>query len=494
MVVTMTPHHQERPLPRPPDPVNNPAQAPGHSNPTLYSEKLKTNVTWDNRLKRNILEITLEKDDDAFIDIGSESIARLFKTLGINIEKEVEGYFQKNRSIHLWLVNGVDLDRFCKNESIRVTDRIKTGFIRPAGKKEVTVTVSGLDFNTPDKFVMEYLGKFGSVVNNRVIYEKYKEGIFQGKCNGDRKYQVDFTKSSISMGTYHIIDGSRVRVHYPGNKKTCGRCHKIAEQCKGDAVAKSCEENQGVRIELQEHMRSLWEKVGFIPQNFQLSLEDDEINDVVIKDAERFSPKINRPEASEDEKSKFNGIVLKNFPRETKKVDIINLLKSNGLDKNFTQDNIIFGTHGNVEICKLSATSCQEIIKNIHFPESRHKFFGKPIYCRATRDLTPVKPAEDNPHVASSETVEERVIDLLETDSNGFVFEAITVDRIDSKLINGDGNTSDSDGEDNVNLDLAKQFLKSPRTPTVINKKKRMMTTPSTASSQKVEKKKTKTQ
>ena len=82
---------------------------------------------------------------------------------------------------------------------------------------------------------------------------------------------------------------------------------------------------------------------------------------------------------------------------------------------------------------------------------------------------------------------------MLETDSNGFVFEAITVDRIDSKLINGDGNTSDSDGEDNVNLDLAKQFLKSPRTPTVINKKKRMMTTPSTASCQKVEKKKTKT-
>ena len=359
MVVTV----QERPLPFPPDPPPNPGTGHPAPKPGLYSDRLKTNITWDNRLKRNVLEITLEKEEESFTDIGSESIARLFKTLGINIETEIEGYFQKSRSIQLWLANGVDLDRFCKNESIRVTDTIRTGFIRPAGKKEVTVTVSGLDFNTPDKFVMDYL----------------REGTFRGKCNGDRKYQVDFTQSNITMGTYHIIDGSRVRIHYPGNKKTCGRCHKTADQCRGDAVAKSCEENQGVRVELQDHMKCLWERVGFHPHNFQLN--GDEANDAIIKESSSFSPIINRPEPTEDEKNKFNGIALKNFPKETKKVDIIELLKTIGLPEGFPQERIVFGNHGNVEIRNLSAQTCQEIIKNIHFPESRKKYFGKPIYC-----------------------------------------------------------------------------------------------------------------
>ena len=94
MVVTV----QERPLPFPPDPPPNPGTGHPAPKPGLYSDRLKTNITWDNRLKRNVLEITLEKEEESFTNIGSESIARLFKTLGINIETEIEGYFQKSRS------------------------------------------------------------------------------------------------------------------------------------------------------------------------------------------------------------------------------------------------------------------------------------------------------------------------------------------------------------------------------------------------------------
>ena len=53
---------------------------------TSYSDRLKTNVRFDQRLKRNILEITLEKSDPTVdIDVGQEDIARVFKTLGIDI-------------------------------------------------------------------------------------------------------------------------------------------------------------------------------------------------------------------------------------------------------------------------------------------------------------------------------------------------------------------------------------------------------------------------
>jgi hypothetical protein len=50
----------------------------------------------------------------------------------------------------------ISLDRFCKYISIKVTVGVMTGKIRPAGIKDVTVSVVGLDFNTPDLFVVDY--------------------------------------------------------------------------------------------------------------------------------------------------------------------------------------------------------------------------------------------------------------------------------------------------------------------------------------------------
>ena len=123
-----------------------------------------------------------------------------------------------------------------------------TGMIRPAGKKDVTVSIVGIGFNTPDSFVMDCLSKFG------VIYSKFESGPFRGKYNGERKYQVDFTKTNRHMGTYHLIDGCKIRVYYRGNKKTCGRCHKLASECPGDAVAKNCALGGGDCVSLSDHM------------------------------------------------------------------------------------------------------------------------------------------------------------------------------------------------------------------------------------------------
>ena len=502
---------QVRPQPFPPDSLHQ-GHGKGHQRPSLYSEKLKTNVTWDNKLKRNVLEITLEKVEDTFVDLGQEAIARLFKTLGINTEREVEGYFQRNKSIHVWLINGINLDKFCKNESIKVTKNIKTGFIRPAGKKEVTVTVTGLEFNTPDTFVMEYLAKFGTVITSSVIYDRYKEGPFHGKYNGDRKYQVDFTKSSVSMGTFHIIDGSRVRIHYPGNKKTCGRCHQTSETCKGSAVAKDCESNGGVRMELVNHMRNLWSLVGFQPQNFQLNLVNDKTeltNDATIKENNKFSPKIDRPKPTEEDKNKYNGVSIKNFPKEIKKEDIIEFLKSRGLPADFSSDNIEVGTHGNVEVDVLSSVQCQELIEKIHFVETRTTFFGKPIYCRATRNLTPEKPAEevyDNVEDSKEAAAVENDEEAKEKDpkpnngdnefefeddptEKGIVFEPLT--KIDSKLLNSGGESSAEESGDESTAKLALKFKKDTKaTPAPKNKAdKRSRTTPTGTSETKIGKK-----
>ena len=192
-----------------------------------YADRLKTNVRFDHRLKRNVLEILLEKKH-LEAELDHNNVANLLKSIGIDIAGQVEGTQIKNRMISVWIVPGVNIERFCREESIRVTPGISTSSIRPAGRKDVTVSITGLDFNTPDNFIIEYLNRFGTVLDNRVIYSTYSEGPFKGKYTGERKYQADFSNSKRSMGTFHIIDGSRVKVFYRGNIKTCARCHQAA--------------------------------------------------------------------------------------------------------------------------------------------------------------------------------------------------------------------------------------------------------------------------
>ena len=248
---------------RPPDPGASTAS---------YASRVKTNIKWDSRLKRNVLEIILDNEKSEYEEIHEDLIEKLFRTIGIETKSQLEGFYRKNNTIYAWLVKGIDLDRFCRSESIRINKNLRTKFIRPSGKKEVTVRISGLDFNTPDSFVMEYLSKFGKVVSDSVIYDKYRERPFAGKCNGDRKYSVDFTSSNVNMGSFHIIDGVRVKVFFYGNRKTCARCHQTENLCKGNAIAAVCEANNGPKVTLIDHMKKLWDTIAFVPVNFELKI------------------------------------------------------------------------------------------------------------------------------------------------------------------------------------------------------------------------------
>ena len=207
-----------------------------------YADRLKTNVSYNERIKRNVLEITVEKiDSDAEIIISENSVVRVLKSIGMDIMSQVEGYqVQYNGRtslISVWATEDLDLERFCKAEAIIIGKGIVKGQIRPATRRDVSLTVSGLDFNTPDSLIFEYIQKFGAtIVSNNVVYSKYNEGPFKGKYNGERKYSVNFTNGN--MGTYHFLDGAKIKIFYRGNIRTCGRCHSSSYYCPGKGIAK----------------------------------------------------------------------------------------------------------------------------------------------------------------------------------------------------------------------------------------------------------------
>ena len=62
-----------------------------NSGSSSYVDKLKANVNRFERLKRNVLEINLEKDSSVtFINLEAETVAKVLSNLGVDIKTQVE--------------------------------------------------------------------------------------------------------------------------------------------------------------------------------------------------------------------------------------------------------------------------------------------------------------------------------------------------------------------------------------------------------------------
>ena len=136
-------------MPQPPGQVQT-------GTPMSYSDKMKLNLKSSERLKRKVLEITVESQGNFKID--EEDVAKLMTRLGIDQRSHMEG-FQicpgNSKKILFWLKDHCDISKFCKEESFRINENVRTGMIRQVDRTEVTVTIKGLNFNTPDTVVIE---------------------------------------------------------------------------------------------------------------------------------------------------------------------------------------------------------------------------------------------------------------------------------------------------------------------------------------------------
>ena len=397
--------------PTPPPP---PGTAPAV--PT-YSERLKSNVKYDQRLKRNVLEICLEKTEkDAEVVINGDTIARVLKSLRMNIETELEGaqiQYGRMPIIHVWCKPEVKLEKFCNNIGIIVSNGLSTGHIRPAGRRDVMVTIQGLNFNTPDGLVMEYIRKFGGeLVSQDVVYRKYKEGLLAGKYTGDRQYKVEFGDSSKKMGTFHYLDGAKIKIFYKGNLFTCGRCHKGRNSCKGEAIAKTCMEKGGQSVSLFDHMRTLWGQIDFHPTSFKLPKQEEESGETDTserKDGDKeivelsTTPATVNPNVIEENPEKYVGLGINNLPPDITDTEILKFLKDEvhedlemvnynilrpDATRNGTKIEIFSGLSG-VTICdayrKLDSNVNPQKKTKIYWPQYKQL----PVYLTRRKNLTP---------------------------------------------------------------------------------------------------------
>ena len=99
-----------------------PPTAPSATNISSYADRAKMNVRFDQRLRRNVLDIEVEKTDvkdEMFLN--QDVVAKLLKNIGMNIEGEVEGYQVtyggRSGKIAVLCKTGINLEKFCRQES-----------------------------------------------------------------------------------------------------------------------------------------------------------------------------------------------------------------------------------------------------------------------------------------------------------------------------------------------------------------------------------------
>ena len=330
----------------------------------------------------------------------------------MDIEHQVEGYQVhhngRTSTITVWVAKDINLEKFCRVEGINVTKGVMTGMIRPSGRSDVTVSVNGLDFNTPDSLMFDYIKRFGGkIISNSVIYCKYLEGPFRGKYSGERKYQVDFPQNSRRMGTYHYLDGARIRIFYRGNEKTCGRCHGPARVCPGKGMAKDCDAAGGPRVNLNDHMKKLWREIGFQPVNFTLPSGDDisDQNDIPIVDKTRFQRADKPPAVTEEIEERFVGMSIANMNLDLTDANVKKFVADYVSDKIDEKDIDIVRDQRKITVtisANLNAKIIKEAMSRINFRECREKFSDRPLYCRPLRDITPEKVKDPAPSSSSN--------------------------------------------------------------------------------------------
>ena len=229
-----------------------------------------------------MLEIILEKKIiEKHSTLTGEEVSRLCDIIRLKVGDQTKGYqvtySRKIITLSVWAKQGVSLERCVTEQPKEFTSDLTITQVKPANRRDVLLLITGLPFDTPDTQVKHYVESFGAKFKNiEPIYGVYREGPWRGQYNGERRYKVDFTSQTLPMGTYHLLNNAKIRVAYPGNTRTCGRCHQAPISCPGGGIARVCGEQGGEKKSLLHHMKQIWSKIKYDPENDPMNNEDHE--------------------------------------------------------------------------------------------------------------------------------------------------------------------------------------------------------------------------
>ena len=338
-------------------------------------------------LKKNLLEVVLEKDERGAFMVSEDDVARLLRKIGLDprpgVQVEEVQICPTGRGVILiTLKNDVQVENFCRYDVLEVTEcGIRSTMVKQAGKKDMVVTLKGIHPNTRDSMVLDYLSKFGKVVTTKVVHGVFFAGPLKGMRNGDRSFKLEI-KPGENIGSYHVLEGQKVSLRYAGQQQTCNHCHETPRNCTGGGIAKKFREGGGVRIEFSDYILALWNKIGYSPQNADLSNDINEDQEME-QHVQAFTP-----QKTERSKEVYAGVNIRQFPKEYDQGEVMEFLCRSGLPET-KKDEVILRSNGIVTIKNLDDITSNLLITAIHGKQN----FGKKLFCNGIIPLTPKKDA-----------------------------------------------------------------------------------------------------
>ena len=363
------------------------------------------------RKKLNILDIILErKDNSVSYNLSKEELSKLlFKKMKIDPSKVIKVDTSAFRSIHVEFLPGIEPEDFSDLPAFEIRDGLRSKIYRPHHRKDTLVTVSWLDLETPDEFVSHVFGHFGTMKSSikwckipQEADESEEAKLLNNILSGERQFWMEISKS---LPSYASIDGRKVKIYHPGQKRTCARCQKDGEHCPGKANAKLCDENGGVKTNVETVWKEILDNVGYKEWSGE-GIENDPEIEAVREDGEDT---MDDPELPPIEGC--TGIVLDNLEEDMSLDDIKAILQ-----KVCPEDSL--------ELCTLQPTGSlrSKIIENLETnliqkitkKVDKTSFKGRMIFCKPFVPKTPPKanPAAGNEtnHSSTTQTPSKQVI------------------------------------------------------------------------------------
>ena len=223
--------------------------------------------------------------------------------------------------------------------------------------------------------------------------DTYKSGPLVGLLNGGRKYQITL-RNDIDIGPLHVIEGQKVNLSYPGQRRFCYRCFKAANKCLGRGIASDCEAAGSERVILSDFVKQYWSEIGFNPLHGNIS---DEVNDETDENIEVHIGTITPPPPLREKVAKWGGVTVKWFPKGEDNGDIRSFLITHGLPE--THQDIVFNPNGHVVIQNIGADICKVLTDNINGILFKNK---KKVYCNPFVPVTPEKSGPEDTEVIKS--------------------------------------------------------------------------------------------
>ena len=270
------------------------------------------------------------RDNKVSYNLNNEELSRLlFRKMKIDPKTVLKIDTSGFGKLLVELNDNINPESLVNLPAFDIREGLRVKYYKPHHRKETLVTFNWMDIETPDELLVHVLNHFGKVKSN-VKWNKIKQDdgdsdlakLLNNILSGERQVWMEVTHP---LPSYAMIDNRRVKIYHPGQRRTCARCQKVADKCKGNSNAKLCEDNGGEKVNVIDAWKNTLASVNYIAWN---SEESNDTDKNIIEDMEEIDE-----ETTATNVTNCDGFVISNLDEDITIEEIKLILKGAAKDE-----------------------------------------------------------------------------------------------------------------------------------------------------------------